>query len=382
MKKICIPLTSRGNYAKMRQFILELQRLDSVEPIVVIAGALLKDGSESIIKYLNDNGIIVSSTVDYLSKKSDLPGMVASSANALEKFGKLFSIIQPDYVMIIADRYECLPIAVAASYQNIKICHVEGGEVTGTIDESIRHAVTKMSHLHFVANKDAAKRVINLGEHADYVTIVGSTSFDAINALKDLTFDFNQLKPLLKNDNFDPNTKYVLVILHPVTTSYLENSKYTKSLIEALLNSNEQVLWIESNVDAGSDLINEIIEEKLTNKFTQNNFYFLPSLPIELYAPLLNNAACIIGNSSSGIREAGFLGVPSINIGERQSGRMTQQNVINVEADSEQILSALNIQINHGQYARENTYGEGFGFEKMITAIIEDQSPLQKQISY
>ena len=239
-----------------------------------------------------------------------------------------------------------------------------------------------MSHLHFVANDDAAQRVINLGEQANDVTVIGSTSFDAINALKDLKVNLKQFEPLIEHNNFDPNTNYVVVILHPVTTSYQENSKYAKCLVEALLRLKEQVIWIESNVDAGSNLINEIIETNQINKFAKNNFHFLPSLPIELYAPLLNNSSCIIGNSSSGIREAGFLGVPSINIGERQNGRMTQQNVINVEAKKEQILSALTTQINHGRYGREYTYGQGFGFERMINAIINDQSSLQKQISY
>lgn len=158
MTKICIPLTSRGNYAKMRQFILKLQELKDIDPIVVIGGALLKDGSESVIKYLNDNGITVSYTVDYLSDRFDLYGMVDSSAKALEEFGKLFSVIQPDYVVIIADRYECLPMAIAAAYQNIKICHVEGerlrAQLTSQLDMLLPKCLTYISWLTMMRLKE------------------------------------------------------------------------------------------------------------------------------------------------------------------------------------------------------------------------------------
>jgi len=287
-------------------------------------------------------------------------------------------------VIIIADRFECLSFAMTAAYMNIVVAHVEGGEVSGSIDESIRHAITKLSHIHFPASSEAAKRIEMMGENSDHIHVVGGTSMDMLRGLdldnlapfSDLqrNFGMGAIQNLTKNG-------YLVLIQHPVTTEYEDNFKHIQETIDAIKELSMPVMWIMPNMDAGSDGINKGIRqfrEGENPKFV----HFFKSLPIEYYAPLLNNAACILGNSSSGIRESEYLGTPAVNIGTRQKGRHRGKNVIDCDYIKESIKDSIMRQIDHGNFESEQIYGDGCSGEKIASALASLDLRFHKTITY
>ena len=286
--------------------------------------------------------------------------------------------------MVIADRFECLAMAMAAGYMNIPIAHVEGGEVSGSIDESVRHAITKMSHLHFPATRDAARRIERLGEAPETIHNVGCTSLDVIASL-----DLDDLGPVMEMQNtvgvgpvLDLKPRgYLVVIQHPVTTEYDRNLFNINQTIEAVHELDIPTVWIWPNMDAGSDGLSKGIRVYREHNAPRHIHYF-KSLPIEKFAPLLANAACMVGNSSSGIRESAFLGVPTVNIGTRQGGRERGANVMDVPYDKGVIKKAILDQMAHGPYAKDALYGDGKAGEKVADVLAGYEFTLQKRITY
>jgi UDP-hydrolysing UDP-N-acetyl-D-glucosamine 2-epimerase len=267
---------------------------------------------------------------------------------------------------------------------NIPVAHMEGGEVSGSIDESIRHSITKLAHIHFPASRDAAQRIERMGEEPSTIFSVGATSMDVIASL-----DLADLEPVRAYQksyglgevvDIQPG-RYQIVIQHPVTTEYEQNYENVCETIEAIDAGGIPAVWIWPNMDAGSDGINKGIRFYRERK-KPKHVHFFKSLPIELFAPLLKNAACIIGNSSSGIREAAFLGTPAVNIGTRQGGRERGCNVIDVGYDREEIMAAMTRQIEHGAYGPDYLYGDGKSGKKITEIIGAFNFTLQKRITY
>lgn len=382
-RKICIIITTRGNYAKMKSVINHISHQPELElQLIVGGGAILpKYGSiigSSILKDLKIDRII-----HFLVEGENPVTMAKSAGLAVTEFSTAFENLQPDVVVIIADRFECLSIAMAATYMNIPLAHIEGGEVSGSIDESVRHAITKLSHLHFPATKKAAERIRNLGENPDSIFPVGCTSLDVIASL-----DLTNLKPLMESQEtagvgpvVDLNKPYLLVIQHPVTTEYEENIFHINETIQALESLSMNTVFLWPNMDAGSDGISKGIRIFRERK-RPDYVHFFKSLPIEYFAPLLKNAACIVGNSSSGIREASFLGVPSVNIGSRQEGRERGENVLDAAYSSKQIKDAILKQLNRGPYSQDHLYGDGKAGFKIAKIIKDFKFKIQKRIAY
>ena len=239
------------------------------------------------------------------------------------------------------------------------------------------------SHLHFPATNEAAERIIKLGEEPSTVHVVGCTSFDAIREL-DLS-NLENIKTHQKVSGVGPvldlGKPYLIVIQHPVTTEYNENFSHVSATIEAIKELQMNTIWIWPNMDAGSDGISKAI--RLFREQEQPEYvHFFTSLPIELYAPLLKNAACIAGNSSSGLREASFLGTPTVNIGSRQTGRDRGRNVQDVVFDKELILKTIRLQIEHGPYEPDYLYGDGRSGDIIAHILATHDIRLQKKITY
>jgi UDP-hydrolysing UDP-N-acetyl-D-glucosamine 2-epimerase len=254
---------------------------------------------------------------------------------------------------------------------NIPVAHVEGGELSGSIDESIRHAITKMSHVHFPASKEAAERIVRMGEPEDTVHDVGATSFDVMAKMN--LDDLGPIRKYQKSHGVGDTVlvekgKYLVVIQHPVTTEYDQNLKHVNQTIQAIHELQIPTFWIWPNMDAGSDGISKGIR-MYREAHHSNHVHVFKSLPIELYAPLLKNAACIVGNSSSGIREAAFLGTPTVNIGTRQQGRDRGLNVFDVPYDHVEIMSAIKKQLDHGRYEPNHMYGDGDAASKIVNVL-------------
>jgi len=383
-RKICIVLTTRGNYAKMKSVIRAIQADQQLELQLLLGGMVVLEKYGRILNTPEGHHLPVARTINFVIEGESLATMSKSAGLAMIEFSTAFDDLKPDVVVVIADRFECLPIAMAAAYMNIPVAHVEGGEVSGSIDESIRHAITKLAHVHFPASREAARRIERMGEDPATIFPVGGTSMDAIREL-----NLDDLEPVRRYQReygmgslIDlVSGRYLVLIQHPVTTEYEENLAHVRETIGALESLKMPTVWILPNMDAGSDGINKAIRQF---RETQHPGYihFFKSLPIECYAPLMRNAACILGNSSSGIREAAFLGTPSVNIGTRQHGRERGHNVIDVDYDQVQIVEAVKKQLERGRYEPDHVYGDGYAAQKIIKILRSLDLRIQKQIAY
>jgi UDP-hydrolysing UDP-N-acetyl-D-glucosamine 2-epimerase len=383
-RKICVVITTRGNYAKMKSVIAGIQAAEDLELQLVLGGMVVLEKYGRILDVLEDDNLTVARTVHFVVEGETLLTMSKSAGLAVTEFSTVFHDLKPDVVLVIADRFECLPVAMTAAYMNIPLAHIEGGEVSGSIDESIRHAITKLAHVHFAASCEAAKRIERMGEDPSAIFPVGSTSMDAIRQV-----DLKDLNPVRRYQkdfgmgamiDLQPG-EYLVLIQHPVTTEYDANLAHVRETIAALEEMRMPTVWVMPNMDAGSDGINKgirVFRETLKPDYV----HFFKSLPIELYAPLLANTACLLGNSSSGIRESAFLGTPSVNIGSRQHGRARGRNVLDVGYDRREIASTVRKQVGHGPYEPDHMYGDGFASNKIIEILRTHQFTIQKTIAY
>lgn len=382
-RKICIVLTTRGNYAKMKSTLLRIQENSELELQVILSGALATEGYTQYKLILEKLGIYNIHIVEYLINGASTKGdMLESGALATGAIGKSLMMLSPDIVVVIADRYEALSVAFAATCLNIPIAHLEGGEVSGSIDERIRHAITKLSHLHFVSNTYAARRVFKLGEKKESIYIVGNPSIDLIRncdtGAVDVLFDYQK-------DNgegfVDYNEKYLVVSQHSVVSELTDTARQINETMKVVKSLALPTVWMLPNPDAGCGEI-----ESALFRFAENsnpgNIVFYKSMPFELYALLLSNSLCLIGNSSSGIRECEYLGVPVVNIGSRQNGRERGENVVDVNYDAEKIEEAVRKQIQHGFYQTNYIYGRGDAAENISRILASTEIILNKEIRY
>jgi len=383
-RKICLVITTRGNYAKMKSLIDLAIKDPSIELQLVIGGMVVLEKYGRLINQINKLNVKVIRQINFVVEGENLLTMSKSAGLAMIEFSLVFNELKPDIVMVIADRFECLPIAMAASYMNIFLAHIEGGEVSGSIDESIRHSITKLSNLHFPCSKEAGQRILKMGEKKDTIFVVGSTSFDVIRSINknDLVQIRNYQKDYGIGAQIEIQSKgYITVIQHPVTSEYEDNFKNANKTLEAVVELNIPTIWILPNMDAGSDGVNKAL--RFFRDKNKNNFiHFYKSLPIEIFAPILFNSLCIVGNSSSGIRESEFLGIPSVNIGTRQNGRERGKNVIDVSYNKNEIKKAIKKQINMKSYKTQNIYGDGYASVKILKILKKIKLITQKTIAY
>lgn len=279
--------------------------------------------------------------------------MAKSVGLGIERVVHEIKKIKPDVVFVNADRFEMMAVAIAASYLNIPIAHNEGGDVSGTIDESIRHSITKLAHIHFTSTESSRRRVIQMGENPGMVFNVGSPAIDAVSSI-----DFKKII-----HNFSPevdiNKPYLLVLAHPVATrSPEENIIASQNLISVLDDLAIPAIILGSNIDAGSDVLGQVIKKWLEEK-KPNNVVFKKHLHPDDFYRYLKNTVCAVGNSSSFIREGAYLGTPVVLVGSRQNQRERSENVIEVTGDVKGLKEAILTQIKKGQFTSSYLFGEG-----------------------
>ncbi|MCD6297127.1 MAG: UDP-N-acetylglucosamine 2-epimerase (hydrolyzing), partial [Deltaproteobacteria bacterium] len=292
-----------------------------------------------------------------------------------------FENLKPDVVITVADRFETMATAVAASYMNIPLAHTQGGEVTGSIDESVRHAVTKLSHLHFAATERAKEYIIRMGEDPATVHCTGCPAIDVIANIdlslpKDIFVRYMGVGPKI-----DPEKPYIVVLQHPVTTEWnqgLQQINETLSAVEAI---GMQTVWLWPNVDAGSDKVSKGLRMFRERK-RPDYIHFYRNFAVEDYARLINNAACLVGNSSSGLREGSFMGTPVVDIGNRQANREHGKNVVHVDYDAESIEKAVRGQMENGRYEGSTLFGDGSAGKKIAKILSECDIKIQKTLYY
>ena len=334
-----IVLTTRGNYAKFKQLIPKL----SIGVDLVIGGELL----------LHDRatGFVLNGHRVYFDVRGDTTESMSKSIGlATSEFSTAFNTIKPDIVYLVGDRFETVGAAIAAYSNRIPIAHLEGGEVSGSLDDGFRRAITELSTYHFPATVRAGLAINKPKTH-----VVGSTSIDCLtNGLKSIE-EVNYLQTKSGSGGFvDVGGDFLLVIYHPDTSE--KEDLDIDELINAIRELSMPTIVLNSNLDSGSDVVSAKFRI-YRDTFKPDNVHFFKSLPIEYYGTLLKNAACIVGNSSSGIREACFTGTPNVSIGDRQINR--EHGINTIYAKKTNVLDAIKEQLKHGKYAPNYLYGDG-----------------------
>lgn len=382
--KVCVVIGSRANYSSIKSLMSAIVDHPNLSLQLVGMASAVLDRFGNVSTLIEDDGFAFDEKL-YTQVEGSSPSTMAKSTGlALIELSSVFDRLSPDFVVTVGDRYETMATTLAASYMNIPLAHTMGGEVTGTIDESIRHAITKFAHLHFAASADAASRIIKLGEDPRRVFNVGCPRIDLVKQyLQTIPPDLHDLSISEGvGGPFDPSKPFLLVSQHPVTTEYGSGEHDITETLTAVSEFNLQSIILWPNSDAGSDDISRGIR-----KWRENHpcdlMHFFKNVSVHQYVHLLKNTLCIIGNSSSGIREGAFIGTPCVNIGSRQSSRERGSNVIDVQASSEQIKLAVQEHINHGHYATDPLYGDGSAGTRIADLICKNSAiTVQKQITY
>lgn len=382
-RRICVVLTTRGNYAKLKSPMRSIAVEPDLALQVVIGGALLHPDYGDYGAIIESDGFSIDGRLDYIAGP-DTPQAIAESAGRCTvETSRLLDRLQSDIVVVIADRYEALSIAQAALCLNIRIAHLEGGEVSGSIDERIRHAITKLSHIHFPANADAAERIERLGEPPESIFEVGTPSLDLLAELdlSDRAGLHGFLAPHDEDGVIDPSEDYIVVSQHPVATEYDDTARQFAETASAVRHLERPTVWILPNDEAGAKTAAGAVAG-LQADSAAPPVLALGSLELEPYALLLKHARCLIGNSSSGIRECAFLGVPVVNIGSRQNNRQRGSNALDVDYDADAISRAARRQMDHGSYPSDSVYGNGKTGEKIARILADTWPRLDKTIGY
>lgn len=320
--------------------------------IAVAASAILPQYGD-VLAAMEEDGIPCDAKIIMTLAGGSTVAMAKTTGIGITEFATAFDNLKPDIVLIRGDRYEVLAAAVAAGYMNIPIAHLEGGDLSGSIDESVRHAVTKLAHIHLTTNEQSAARVRQMGEDPRYVFVMGCPELEQ---LADHSIDITSAELNQKGVGSDLNLQepFLMVMLHPITTDG-ENRKYTEMLLHVINDMGIQTVWFWPNVDAGTDDVAKAIRV-FREKIHPSHIHFITYFQPDKFTALLKKSACLVGNSSAGIKECSFLGIPAVNIGERQNGRMHGPNVMDARTDSNDIRAAIERQLQHGPYERSDVY--------------------------
>ena len=368
-KKILFITGTRADFGKLHPLMDIVEKSNKFTCYIFVTGmhTLSKYGStyQEVEKCIHKNISIYKNQKDETDQEIIL-------ANTIRGLSQYIKNISPDMIVVHGDRIEALAGAIAGSFNNILVSHIEGGEISGTIDELIRHAVTKLSHIHFVANRKAKSRLIQLGEVYNSISIIGSPDIDVMR---------KEELPTLKEVKNYYNIKfeeYGILIFHPIATEQRDLKKQISTLTSALKESKKKYVIIFPNNDMGS----EIIIENYSKLKKNNNFRIFPSIKFQYFLTLLKNAEFIIGNSSAGIREAEVYGTPTIDIGTRQKNRTTNKNIININCEKNRILHTIK-KINQKRFAMKNNFGRVKNSDEKFLKTLSNNNtwkiPIQKQ---
>ena len=379
-RKITCITGTRADYPRVRSVLKEINNREDLDLSLIVTGSHLLDEYGYSAQEIIDDGFEISKKVEMFVGEFDTPlGMTEASARCTAGVAKALDELNPDLVLITVDRVETLASTTAASLMNFPIAHIQGGEVTGTIDESIRHAVTKLSHIHFPATDDAAQRIILMGENKDLVFNTGCPYIDEIQQIK-----LKSKKELSAKYGFREAKDLIIFTQHSVTTEFNESSYQVEQTIEAIKDfPDKQVICFFSNTDAGGKEIIKKIKD-------QQNFTLIPNMLSTDFLSLMSHSSLMIGNSSAGIREAPSFKLPVINIGSRQNGRLRASNVIDVDHDAKKIKEAINKVFNDQEFKDslknlKNPYGDGTAAKQIVDVLANvqlNQKLIQKEICY
>lgn len=383
VRKICVVVTARPSYSRIKTALEAIEAHPALELQLVVAASALLDRYGSAVQQMERDGFRIAAKVFNVLEGENFAAAAKTTGIGILELSTVFDRLAPDVVLTIADRFETMATAISASYMNIPLAHVQGGEVTGNIDEKVRHAITKLADLHLVATEKARERVLRMGEQADAVFVTGCPSIDlAERVMSAPALDFDPFRKYGGVGNvLDLQHGYVVVMQHPVTTEYGQSRQHIEETLEAMAGQDLPVLWFWPNVDAGADGTSKGIRS-FRESGRAANFHFFKNMDPADFLRILCNCRCLVGNSSVGIREAAYLGVPVVNIGSRQTGRERGHNVLDVVYHRAEILQALRQQIAHGQYSPDPLYGDGQAGQRMAQVLAEAPLRFAKVLAY
>ncbi len=400
-RKVCVVLTSRTHYGRSLLTLKALRDHPNVELQIVLGASAILDKYGNIEKELAREGFKVDRKVTMLLEGQNHLTMAKTTGLGLIEFATVFEDLSPNIVLLRGDRFEILGPAIAAAYTNRTLAHIEGGDVTGTIDESVRHAVSKLAHIHFPTTQKCEERLLRMGENPQKVHNVGSQDIDFL-AHSNLSFPHDLFTDQYTGQKgagpkLDLTQGYLLVLQHPVTTEYGDSQQQIRETLAAIHKLNMPTILIWPNIDAGSNQIEQEIRKFMYRQgklikpqhtqgqenIEQNSqIHFYRHVNADMFVRLLNHASCLIGNSSAGIKESSFLGTPVVNIGTRQAGRERAANVLDVTYNKDQIFSAASEQIRHGKYLKSTLYGEGKAAARIADVLSSCSLDVQKKMTY
>jgi UDP-hydrolysing UDP-N-acetyl-D-glucosamine 2-epimerase len=383
MRKVCVVLSARPSYSRIKSALEAINNHKGLELQLVLTASSLLDKYGEVIKNVKTDNYKVSAEVFTLIEGETLLTSAKTTGLGIIEIANVFNQLQPDIVVTIADRYETLATAVAASYMNIPLAHVQGGEITGSIDEKVRNAVTRLSDIHLVATNKAAERLERMGEDPDTIFTTSCPSIDIASSVErkeELEYDIVSKYGGVGGD-LDMSLGYIVVLQHPVTTEWEEAQEQVTKTLRAIKDLNYNTIWLWPNSDAGSDGISKGI--RIFREFEQaDRIRYFTHFPPEDFIRILHHSRGIVGNSSVGIRECSFLGIPTVNIGSRQRGRERGKNVIDVGYDYDEIKKAVIKQWGNGHYDSDELYGSGGAGEKIAAILADIELSIEKSLSY
>lgn len=378
-KKILFITERRADYSKLRPVINAVKASNRFDYYLVVTGShLLKKHGYTINEIKKDGFRIYKKFYMFYENDEDSPAAMTSAfGRAVLNLTKIIKSLKPDIIFSGFDLGGNFAAAIVGAHMNIHVAHLEGGETTGTIDEPIRHATSKFAHIHFTSSQEATKRLVKMGEDPKNIFTVGNPSLDVIKSIK-----FIPKAELEDEFKIDLGKPFLLVVQHTVTTEINEIDRYFLETIRAIKDLDIQSIIIAGNIDAGSQKIKKIIEN--------SKISYYDHLPFEKYISLLHHSSALVGNSSSGIMEAPFLRIPSINIGTRQEGRSKAKSIINVGYNRKEIKKAIKKAITDKKFLvsikkQKSQYGDGTAAKKIVRILEKldlQKIPIQKKLSY
>lgn len=380
MKKILLVTERRADYSRFKEILKEINKQNNLKYVLIVTGMHLEKAFGNTINEIRKDGFKVSYKFKMFDKKylkkDDLGGMSRALSKCFKHLTAILEKEKPDFILSGFDIAANFCLTTIGAHMNIPVGHIQGGEVSGNIDESLRHAMSKFSHFHFVSNQDAKRRLIKMGEQPNSIYSVGCPSIDALLSTKPRSNIY-----IKKKYNLDLKEKYILVIQHPVTSEKKLIKKHIENIFQALQKFNLNIFFILPNNDYGAKTI--------VNKIKISNMSFASHLELSDYKTLLQNCELILGNSSSGIHEAATFKKPAVNIGTRQQGRLKGKNVIDVGNNYKEIKYGIKKALNKKfiQKIRDiiNPYGSGGSSKKIIKIINSlniEKVQIQKKNTY
>ncbi len=380
-RRIAVVLTDRANYGRLWPVMREIDKHPGLELSTICAGTMLLERFGQAEKIVEADGFRVDGRV-YMELEGSVPATMAKSVGfGIVEFVSEYIRLKPDVLLVIGDRYEALAAVIAAAYQNITIAHIQGGEVSGSIDESARHAISKFSHYHFPSTARSAEYLVRMGEDPKCVFNFGCPAGDYIREL-DTDVPQEVFGRYGVGAELDPDRPFLLVIYHPVTTEFGDEERQVQSLIDALDELEHPAIWLWPNIDAGADHISKALRRHRELRDSGAWLRLIKNLDPTTFQKVLKKCTCAVGNSSSFVRDTTFTGTPVVLVGDRQEGREVAENAVAVEANAEAIAEAVKKQLAHGRYGASSLYGEGGACPRIAAKLSELRLYAQKRLHY